>query len=190
MYDSTFLTKPRGNRLNASAIQGVNPGEWTGDLIGGQPYSIRMWSASGIANVTASIEATVPLGIQQQPTDVTVIEGDSAIFSVDAVGSGVLTYQWFANGSPLVGETTRTLTLPVTSLVDDGTSYTVEVSTGLETQSSDGATLSVQPLLPSTVVVIGESTLDANSVAGPRFQRINFDALAYFISHNHGCLGR
>ena len=167
-----------GNRLNTSAIQGINPGELTGDLIGGQPYSIRMWSVSGVANVTASIEATVLLGIQQQPTDVTVVEGDSAIFSVGAVGSGVLTYQWFANGSPLVGETTSSLTLPITSLADNGTLYTVEVSTELATQISDGATLSVQPLLPSTETVIGESTLDANRVAGPRFQRINFDALA------------
>ena len=31
---------------------------------------------------------------------------------------------------------------------------------------------------PTTVVVIGESTLDADSNAGPRFVRINFDALS------------
>lgn len=167
-----------GNRLNASLLQGVNPGEWAGDLTGGQPYSIRMWSASGIANVTASIEANVPLGIQQQPTDLTVIEGDSAIFEVGAVGSGILTYQWLANGSALVGETASTLTVPSASLADDGTLYSVEVSTDTDSQVSDSATLTVQPLLPSTVTVIGESTLDADRIAGPRLVRINFDALA------------
>ena len=171
-----------GNRLNDSVVQGSNPGVWTGDLIGGQPYSLRMWSVSGIAEIIASIEANVPLGIEQQPVDVTVFEGESAIFTVDAVGSGLISYQWFANGSPLAGETTNTLTLASTSLIDNGTVYSVEVSTDLETLNSNAATLTVEQILPSTVVVIGEVTLDAESIAGPRFMRFNFDALAS-VSH-------
>jgi len=89
-----------------------------------------MWSASGIALVTTSIEASVPLGIAQQPVDLTVTEGDTAEFTVVASGSGSFTYQWFADGISLAGETTDTLTLFDTSLIDDGTEYTVEVSNG------------------------------------------------------------
>ncbi len=167
-----------GNRLNASVVQGSNPGVWTGDLVGGQPYSVRMWSTSGIADITASIEANVPLGIQQQPFDVTVLEGESAIFTVDAIGSGLISYQWFANGSLLTGEITNTLTLASTSLVDNGTVYSVDVSTDFETLTSNAATLTVEQILPSTVAVIGEGTIDADSIAGPRLMRLNFDALA------------
>ena len=113
-----------------------------------------------------------------QPIDLTVAEGDSANFTVMASGSGVFTFQWFANGSPLIGETSDTFTLEGTSLADSGNTYTVEVSNGFETLSSNIATLMVEQSLPSTVLVIGDSTLDSSSVAGPRFLRINFDALS------------
>ena len=53
-----------GDRLNTGAVQGNNPGVFTADLISGQPYSVRAWSVSGIADVTASIETSVPLGIE------------------------------------------------------------------------------------------------------------------------------
>jgi len=172
------IDETTGSRLNSGAVQGNNPGVFTADLIGGQPYSIRAWSFSGVAIITASIEASVPLGIQQQPVDLSVTEGDTATFSVEASGSGVFTYQWFANGVPLTGETTDSLTLVGATLADDGTAYTVDVSNGLETLNSDVATLSVEQSLRSTVVVVGQSLLDSTNTAGPRFLRIDFDALA------------
>ena len=167
-----------GDRLNVGAVQGNNPGVWTGDLNGGQPYSIRAWAFSGVADVTISIEASVPLGIEQQPADLTVTEGDNATFTVEASGSGEFTYQWFANGSPLPGETADTLTLIGTTLSDDGNTYTVDISNGFETLTSDVATLTVDQALPSTVVVLGVNLLDSTTVTAPRFMTIDFDALS------------
>ena len=167
-----------GSRLNDSIVRGSNPGTWAGDLVGGQPYSVRAWASSGVANITVSIEAAVALGIQQQPTNLTVTEGDSAAFSVVATGSGTYTYQWFADGVALEGETTATLSLASAAIEDDGTVYSVEVGNGLETLSTAPATLHVDQVLPETAVVVGEATLDSARAAGPRFVRFNFAGLS------------
>ena len=49
-----------GDRINSSTVRGSNPGVWSGELDGNSRYSISLWSRSGIANYTATIEATLP----------------------------------------------------------------------------------------------------------------------------------
>ena len=62
------------------------------------------------ASATLTVEeADINLVITAQPVDATVDEGDDASFSVTAVGDGPLSYQWFADGSAISGETTDTL---------------------------------------------------------------------------------
>ena len=56
-----------GTQLNSSTVRNNNPGVWTGDLIAEQPYSVRMWSVNGVADVTVSIEA-IPTDYYREPT--------------------------------------------------------------------------------------------------------------------------
>ena len=129
-------------------IRGSNPGVWTGPLDANTSYYMTLWSADGIANYTATIEAAVPVSIRNQPSNLIVTEGENADFIVEATGSGTLSYQWFANGTALNGETEDTLTVFATTIADNGTEYTVEVSNGIDTITSDVVTLTVnEPLV-------------------------------------------
>jgi len=93
------------------------------------------------------MEAAVPISIASQPIDRVVTEGEDVTFSVEAIGSGTLSYQWFANNLPLSGETSDTLTVFAASLMEDGTIYNVEISNDIDTVASDYATLTVnEPL--------------------------------------------
>jgi hypothetical protein len=151
-WDSTADVKYRvfntDGTLLSPLVQGANPGVWTGDLNTASNYYLALWSSSGVANYTATIETYVPISIENQPIDRVVTENDDVTFYVDAAGSGNLSYQWFANGLPLTGETGDSLTIFAASLFEDGTLYNVEVSNSVETVASDFATLTVnEPLV-------------------------------------------
>ena len=148
------------NRLNSSTVRGSNPGVWSGELAVNQRYSVRLWSTDGFTNFTVNVEAAVPIEFTSQPSDLIVTEGDDANLSVEASGSGLLTYQWLANGNPIVGETDSTLTVFATSLFEDGTNYSVEVNNGVNTITSNAATLTVNP-----TVVLGLFSQEADSTA-------------------------
>ncbi len=141
--DVRFRVYEEDGTLISSTIRGANPGIWSGELEANAQYYIGLWSSSGIANYDATIEATIPISIASQPFNRVVTEGEDVTFNVEATGSGTLSYQWFANGSPLPGETADWLTVFATSLAENGTSYVVEVSNGFETVASDVATLTV-----------------------------------------------
>ena len=142
------LLDPNGNRVNDSAVRGTNPGVWSGPLDANTRYRLSIFSVDGIANISATVEASIGATIVGQPSDLIVTEGDDAFFSVEAEGSGNLTYQWLANGVPITGETGETLTVLATTLDEDGTEYSVEVDNGISTTTSDAATLTVNaPLI-------------------------------------------
>ena len=82
--------------------------------------------------------------ITSQPDNVTVVEGNSAIFTVEATGDG-LTYQWLKDGSVLTEETgrlegvnTETLTVLGVTFTDDG-NYTCLVSNGADDSEASSA---------------------------------------------------
>jgi len=110
-------------------------------------------------STTLPCEANVPISIANQPFDRVVTEGDDVTFSVEATGSGTLSYQWFANNLPLSGETSDSLTVQAASLVEDGTIYNVEIDNGYETVASDYATLTVnEPLVLGLFSQVADSS--------------------------------
>lgn len=169
-------------RLNTVPIEGTNPGLWSGELRAGVSYFVNLWSVSGAANFTATLDTgdSLPLNITEQPSNVTLAEGESANFSVSATSGSPITYQWFADGSEIAGATARTLVVENVELNDSGTAYTVMVSDNDTTLLSDAALLTVEPSSPppTTGILIGENTVDADFVLGPRSRRVTFDALA------------
>ena len=146
--DVRFIVYEANGTNLSSTVRGSNPGVWNGALNANTEYYIGLWSVDGIANYTATIEASVPLSFVSQPSGLIVTEGDNASFIVEAAGSGTLAYQWLADGIPLTGETEDSLTVFATTLAENATGYTVEVSNALETITSDAAILTVnEPLV-------------------------------------------
>ena len=107
-----------------------------------------------------------------------MIEGDDAIFSVVATGTGTLNYQWFENNTSIVGATTDTLPISLTSLADNASTFQVVVTDDNGSISSELATLLVAVRLPMTSNTVGQGAVDSESVLAPRFVRVNFDSLA------------
>ncbi len=85
----------------------------------------------------------------QQPQSAAVAEGSGVVLSVDAAGSGPLSYRWRLGGAPLVdgagvqGAATRTLTIQHASMASVG-AYDCVISTGCTSAISAPASVSVQ----------------------------------------------
>lgn len=96
-----------------------------------------------------------PMGptITDQPDNLSVTEGDPAVFSVAATGTGTLTYQWqeddgggfsnIANGGAYSGATTDELTIDPTTSGLDGYDYRCVVTDDDGSTNSAAATLTV-----------------------------------------------
>jgi len=82
--------------------------------------------------------------ITRQPLDQTVTASETVVFSVEATGSGALSFQWRFEGNRIVGATGPRLTLAGVTLRQAGI-YTVEVSNAGGTTASDPARLTVNP---------------------------------------------
>ena len=80
--------------------------------------------------------------ITSQPKSLTVYLGQSASFTVGAVGSLPLKYQWFFNGEKIEGATDRTFSIPAVRLLNEG-DYAVVVSNESGSVTSSVARLSL-----------------------------------------------
>ena len=123
-------------------------------------YSVVVSNAYGaVTSSGARLEVIVsPPYIVSGPDDQTVLVGATATFNVDAEGDGPLYFQWQQNGTNLtdggniLGSATSTLTLANVTAASAGT-YSVIVSNSLDYLTSDGAVLTVVPVLqPGSVL--------------------------------------
>lgn len=94
-------------------------------------YSLRVSSPATPAGVTSrGAVLTVlgsPVAITTQPASITLTEGRSATFSVEASGSAPLSYQWYKGTDEIEGATNATYTISSVTPADEG-DYSVEVS--------------------------------------------------------------
>ena len=80
--------------------------------------------------------------ITSQPADQSAITGQPVTFSVKAAGTSP-SYQWKKNGTDIPGATSSSYTILATTLADNGTKYSVNVSNSASTVTSNAATLAV-----------------------------------------------
>ncbi|HEY8932852.1 MAG TPA: immunoglobulin domain-containing protein, partial [Rariglobus sp.] len=80
--------------------------------------------------------------ITSQPSGQTVAAGAKITFTVAATGTAPLTYQWSKDGSPISGATSASYVITTSKAADSGT-YTVVVTNGTGTATSDDAVLVV-----------------------------------------------
>ncbi len=110
-------------------------------------------SSLGVGGMATLIVALSP-SISAQPTSQSVISGQTATFTVTATGTGPLSYQWQENGSPIVGATSTSYTMPSTSISDDGYQFTVIVTNAVGIVASNSASLTVLPPVAGTTFYI------------------------------------
>ena len=103
-------------------------------------------SMVGQSTLNALLGYTLSLGpvIGAQPQPVTVTVGQVATFSVTATGaSGALSYQWLANGIAIPGATSASYSTGASTLPENGTNYTVQLSDSVRSLTSQAAILNV-----------------------------------------------
>ncbi len=140
----------RKNGMNiggATASSYTTPATAIGD--NGAKFDVLVSNASGsvtsaMATLTVNAGAVAPT-IITQPANQTVITGQSATFSVTAMGTAPLTYQWQKNSANIGGATASTYTTPATVSGDNGAKFDVVVSNTAGSQTSTTAILTVNP---------------------------------------------
>lgn len=93
-------------------------------------------------DIVAQPRTTAPV-IMTQPASQTIAVGQTAIFSVTATGTSPLAYQWKKNSTVIIGATAASYTTPVATLSDNGDTFTVVVTNGAGSATSNPATLTV-----------------------------------------------
>ena len=105
--------------------------------------------------------------ITGQPKNITVTQGDNAVFSVTATGTAPLSYQWRKNGVNISGATAPSYTMSNTTTANAGT-YSVVVSNALGSVTSNNATLIIttpnQPPVATITTPVAGSTYAGGSM--------------------------
>ncbi len=107
-------------------------------------YSVIVTTLAGSTNARADLSVLVPPWITQQPVNVLTNQGSNATFSVTAIGTTNLLYQWFKNGTnSITGATNSSLTLSNVQ-PGDAAGYSLLVTNTAGTNFSAWAWLSVR----------------------------------------------
>lgn len=133
-----------------------------------------------------TVSAAAP-SITAQPTNQTVSAGETATFSVTAVGTTPFSYQWQKSSLPISGATSASYTTAATTTADSGSQFSVVVSNAIGKATSGAATLTVNPAVPATTDVLTyhndtartgqnltETTLTTRNVNSARFGKQGF----------------
>ncbi len=123
----------------------------------GDQFYVTVDNVTGTTATSNTITLTVTPAtrtITKQPKDEVVVVTTDATFSVEATGSGTISYEWFENGIS-TGVTTSTYTKSGTLSTDSGNTYYVVVTDGAGSTQSNTVTLTVVNGLPFTFVTEG-----------------------------------
>ena len=137
--------KNNANIGGATAASYTTPATIAGDS--GARFDVVVSNSAGSATsamATLTVNAaTVAPAITTQPANQSVTVGQTATFSVMATGTAPLSYQWQKNSANISGATSASYTTPATASGDNGAKFDVIVSNAAGSQTSTGATLTV-----------------------------------------------
>jgi len=143
-YGTVFKIATNGilsTLLSFTGLNGANP--QAGLLLGtdGKFYGTTSQGGNG-GGVIFRLNLSDPLSLVQEPDDLFVSLGASAVFQVSAVGTAPLGYQWNSNGVALLNATNPILTIANVQLTNAGY-YAVVVTNFSGSVTSRVATLQV-----------------------------------------------
>ncbi|MEQ2007905.1 MAG: immunoglobulin domain-containing protein [Limisphaerales bacterium] len=150
LFNGTALANQTNAALNLTNLQLTNGGVYTiivSNLFGAVTNSATEVIAAPPAILPGAGGGDPATG---QPQSLTVVQGQNATFSVNAVGSTPLTYQWRFGGVNITGATNSSVTLTNVQPSQAGL-YSVVISNPFGTTTSSNATLTV--LVPPTIIV-------------------------------------
>lgn len=137
------------NQTSVGAIQRAAASHWSHSTVDDVAVWNRALTWTEIqsimtAGVPAPVIAVAP-DITSQPTGRTLWAGRAVSLSVQATGTGPLTYEWRKDGNPVANGTEATLTLDPAAATDSG-SYTCKVTGPGGTKTSNPAVLTVKAI--------------------------------------------
>ena len=141
-------------KKNGTAISGATAASYTtpatASTDNGAQFTVTVTDVvSSVTSSAATLTVDAPPTITAQPSNQTVNAGQAATFSVSAVGTATLTYQWKKGGTAISGATAASYTTPATSASDSGAQFTVTVTNSFGNKTSNAATLTVN--VPPTI---------------------------------------
>ena len=153
-------------RKNGTDIPGATSSTYTTPATSitdiGNQYSVVVGNNfNKVTSNRATLTVTVAPTINTQPANQSVTTGQSATFSVTAIGTAPLDYQWKKGGSNIFGATSSTYTTDATVIGDNGEVFTVEVSNSAGSVTSNSARLNV-----NSSITIGTQPAAQNITAG------------------------
>lgn len=142
-------------------------------------YSVIVSNPAGLLHSSnAPLLVLNPPVITVQPTNAMVLLSNSYIFTVEAIGDSLISYQWQKNGSPIGGATNTSLTVTNAPYSLNGTHYSVIVTNLVGKVTSSSAQLSVVGLPIITTQPTSQTTgvgsnivffITATAGASPQF---------------------
>lgn len=184
---SPQLQPPGGSATFAVGVSGAAPMtfQWSkdGTPLAGQTQAVlvlsnlssndagsyRVTITNALGSVASDAAVLTILGaplIQQQPAATSVVEGQTASFSVGAAG-WALRYQWTKNGVAIAGATSSSYATPALTLADSGAQYGVIVYNGAGLAMSQPATLTVLPVPPAKAWTAPSLVLGGGAMVDP-----------------------
>jgi uncharacterized repeat protein (TIGR03803 family) len=160
-------------------------------------YSVIVSNAAGVAsssNALLSLVSSAPV-ITLPPTNLTVLPGAPASFTVAVVGNTPYSYRWYFNGATNVGNaakvslTNSTLSITNAAATNVG-SYSVIITNSLGSVTSSVAILSLTPVTaPGYGLILNASFAGGTSVENP-YSAVVYDGGSYYgTSFNGGADG-
>jgi|GEM_PF-968612 hypothetical protein len=112
----------------------------------------RCVASNAVGTATSSIATLIvqSIAISTMPANFAIVEGQTAIFAVEATGTPELSYQWFKKNSgansftAIPGATSARYTTPLATRSDNGTLYYCQISASLLVQDTTYCILWVQ----------------------------------------------
>ena len=139
-------------RKGTTNISGATSATYTiASTVAGDAGNYNVVITNGCGTVTsadAALTVTDAPVITTQPAAVTVCSGSQASFTVVATGTG-LSYQWRKDGTDINGATSATYTIAAATAANAG-SYTVRVTSGTCSVTSNAAVLTITPVTAIT----------------------------------------